>query len=283
MTYVEALNWGKRQLSEAQVAEAELDAWYLLEYVTGMNRANYFLQQQDAMKQVDYTSYQQLICQRKERIPLQYLTGTQEFMGLTFQVSEDVLIPRQDTEILVELALPEVKGKRVLDVCTGSGCIAISLQKLGEPAVCHGVDLSLRALAVADRNRKQLQADVTLWQSDLFSQVTETYDVIVSNPPYIPPMVIRNLMPEVREHEPRMALDGGEDGLDFYRRLASEAGLYLREGGRIYLEIGHDQGADVSALLEGQGFCDVVIHRDLAGLDRVVCAKWQKSLEGKKE
>lgn len=283
MTYVEALNWGKQQLAEAQVAEAELDAWLLLEYVTGMNRAAYFLQQRDGMKLSAYESYRDLILQRKNRIPLQHLTGTQEFMGLPFQVSEDVLIPRQDTETLVELVLPEIKGKRILDVCTGSGCIAISLQKLGEPAVCHGVDISLQALAVANRNRRSLQAEVTLWQSDLFSQVTETYDVIVSNPPYIPPSEIITLMPEVREYEPRLALDGGEDGLEFYRRLASDAGTYLEENGQIYLEIGFDQGEAVAELLEKHGFCDVIVHSDLAGLDRVVSAKWEKSLEGKKE
>lgn len=273
MTYVEALVWGKEQLTENQVPDAALDAWLLLEHITGMNRAAYFLHQQDMMEPSLYEHYQEMIRQRQNRVPLQYLTGEQEFMGLLFLVNEDVLIPRQDTELLVELALPEVAGKRVLDLCTGSGCIAIALQKLGGTLLCHGVDISRKALAIADENIRRNDALVKVWQSDLFSEVTERYDVIVSNPPYIPPSVIAELMPEVGEHEPRIALDGGVDGLEFYRRLASEAGAYLEEGGMIYLEIGYDQGLAVAGLLQANGFQEVTISQDLAGHDRVVSAR----------
>ncbi len=274
MTYVEAYGWGRSRLEASQVPDAEWDAWLLLEYVTGMKRAEYWLHQTEIMEGTGEEQYRFLIRQRAERIPLQHLTGKAEFMGLSFQVDQNVLIPRQDTEALVELALPEVRGKRVLDVCTGSGCIAVALQKLGSPAVCHGVDLSLQALAVAQENIRSLDAEVTVWQSDLFERVTETYDVITSNPPYIASAVIPELMPEVREHEPVMALDGGEDGGLFYRRLAAEAGKYLRQNGQLYLEIGYDQGEMVAALLRGHGFGNIRVHSDLAGLDRVVSAVW---------
>lgn len=274
MTYVEAYDWGRNQLAKCQVPDAEWDAWLLLEYVTGMKRAEYLLHQTETIGSTAEEQYHFLIQQRGKRIPLQHLTGEVEFMGLSFSVNRDVLIPRQDTETLVELVLPMIEGKRVLDVCTGSGCIAIALQKLGNPAVCHGVDISPQALAVAEENRERLDAEVALWQSDLFAQVTETYDVIISNPPYIASAVIPELMPEVREQEPAMALDGGTDGCLFYRRLAAEAGRYLRQGGWLYLEIGYDQGGMVSGLLQENGFDNIQIHQDLAGHDRVVSGAW---------
>lgn len=277
MTYVEAYDWGKKRLTECQVPDAEWDAWLLLEYVTDMKRAEYLLHQRENMERTAEEQYHRMIRQRERRIPLQQLTGEVEFMGLSFSVDSNVLIPRQDTEILVELALPEVEGKRVLDVCTGSGCIAIALQKLGNPEVCHGVDLSLQALAVAQMNGKHLGAEVNFWQSDLFAQVTEIYDVIISNPPYIASEVILELMPEVREHEPVMALDGGADGCQFYRRLTVEAGRYLRNGGKLFLEIGYDQGKTVTALLQENGFKEIQVHQDLAGHDRVVSAIWHVS------
>lgn len=276
MTYLEGYNQGARQLSAEQIPDAGLDAWLLLEYVTGMDRAGYLLHQQEEMTVESVKKYLSLIAQRKRRIPLQYLTGEQEFMGMSFYVNEDVLIPRQDTETLVELALPEIKGKRVLDVCTGSGCIAISLQKLGEPAACDGVDLSKRSLEVAEKNIRHLGAEVTVWQSDLLAQVSGQYDVIVSNPPYIASGVIGELMPEVRDHEPRMALDGGEDGCAFYRRLAAESVQHLADGGELYLETGYDQGDMVAELLRENGFCEVAVHQDLAGNDRVVAGVWHR-------
>lgn len=272
MTHMELLSWGERQLADCEIVDAETDAWILLEYVTGMDRAAYFLNRQEAVPVNEMESYQQLIRRRSERIPLQHITGEQDFMGMTFAVSDAVLIPRQDTETLVELVLPYVKGKRVLDVCTGSGCIAVSLQKLGDPLLCHGVDISEAALAVAGKNAENLDADVQLWQSDLLEQVEEKYDIIVSNPPYIPPDVISELMPEVREHEPRIALDGGRDGLDFYRRLATEARDHLERNGRLYLEIGYDQGAAVADLLQQQAYQEIRIHQDLTGKDRVISA-----------
>lgn len=274
---MEAYDWGKNRLTECQVPDAEWDAWLLLEYVTGMKRAEYLLRQRENMGRAAEEQYCHMIQQRERRIPLQHLTGEVEFMGLSFSVDSNVLIPRQDTEILVELALAEVEGKQILDVCTGSGCIAIALQKLGNPEVCHGVDLSPQALAAAQTNCKRLDAEVSFWQSDLFAQVTESYDVITSNPPYIASAIIPELMPEVREHEPVMALDGGADGCGFYRRLAAEAKKYLRDDGQLYLEIGYDQGQTVVGLLQENGFEEIRIHQDLAGHDRVVSAVWHVS------
>lgn len=277
MTYVEAYDWGRNRLVVSQVPDAEWDAWLLLEYVTGMKRAEYLLRQTETIDRAAEERYHFLISQREMRIPLQHLTGEVEFMGLTFSVNQDVLIPRQDTETLVELVLPKVEGRRVLDVCTGSGCIAIALQKLGNPEVCHGVDLSSQALTVAQKNCERLDAEVRFWQSDLFAQVAESYDVITSNPPYIASATIMELMPEVSQHEPVMALDGGNDGCQFYRRLAAEAGKYLREDGQLYLEIGYDQGKTVASLLQENGFNEIQVHQDLAGHDRVVSAVWHVS------
>ncbi|MDE7300163.1 MAG: peptide chain release factor N(5)-glutamine methyltransferase, partial [Lachnospiraceae bacterium] len=205
-----------------------------------------------------------------EHIPLQYLTGSQEFMGMEFQVTRDVLIPRQDTERLVEEVLRCCSGKRVLDVCTGSGCIIISLAKLAKLKEAAGCDLSEKALAVAGANAGKLGAQVRFFQSDMFSCVDGRYDIIVSNPPYIRSEDIDGLMPEVRCHEPRMALDGGEDGLSFYRLIAGQAGQFLVPDGRLYLEIGCDQAEAVSELLRQRGFRELMVVKDYAGLDRVV-------------
>lgn len=271
-TLQEVLQWGTAELEQADVPDASLDAWYLLEHVTQLSRAAYFLRQSEGCRPEHWREYREYIRKRKERIPLQHLTGVQEFMGMPFQVNSHVLIPRQDTECLVERVLPLVKKKRVLDVCTGSGCIAISIAKLGEPALTDAVDISEEALAVARNNAKALQAEVTFRQSDLLEAVTERYDVIVSNPPYIPPEVIETLMPEVKCHEPYIALDGGADGLDFYRRIACQAAEALETGGALFLEIGDTQGADVTDILCKAGYDRVQVHLDLSGRERVVQA-----------
>lgn len=257
-------------LSQAEVPDASIDAWYLLSYVTGYSRAGYLLHENDEMSERQAEQFHKLVDQRADRIPLQYLTGEQEFMGLSFIVNDSVLIPRQDTESLVEYALPYTKGKKVLDVCTGSGCIAISIAMLGEPEQVDALDLSEAALQTAKGNAEHLGASVNFFQSDLLEQVKDKYDVIVSNPPYIPPTVIQGLMPEVKEHEPFMALDGGDDGLVFYRRLAQEAKQYLLPEGMLFMEIGCEQGQQVKTLFEEAGFGKVQILPDLTGKDRVV-------------
>ena len=270
LTLKEALAKAVDKLQQMEVPDADIDAWYLLSYVTGLDRAAFFLRREEPMAEQDLARYRDLVTKRGERIPLQHLTGEQEFMGLDFHVNEHVLIPRQDTECLVERVLPYVDGKRVLDVCTGSGCIAIAIAKLGKPAVVHGVDISEEALAVARQNVTELNASVELFAGDLMTKMDGQYDVIVSNPPYIPPSVIEGLMPEVRLHEPMLALDGGQDGLEFYRRIAGQAVTRLAPNGRLFLEIGCEQGASVADILQKQGYREVQVFQDLAGKDRIV-------------
>ena len=349
--WADVLNYGKKILKNAGIVEADLDAWYLFEQSFGISRAQYFLcareniagstaQKMAAQEQTGnslesknaldcvelwlkekLSAYENTLERRASRIPLQQILGRQEFMGLTFFVNEHVLIPRQDTETLVELVLNEQKDKNIsiLDMCTGSGCIAVSLKKLGGYACVEGADISEEALKVAKRNSEEIlensdavssrteqiqnctnltnnqnkqdnseehmvsevrrvsQTGVTFRRSDMFSSFrgTEQFNVIVSNPPYIPSAVIEELEPEVRDHEPRGALDGTADGLYFYRILAEECAKHLTPGGHVYFEIGYDQGMAVKKLLDNHGFKDTRVIQDLAGKDRVVCGAWQ--------
>ena len=353
--WADVLNYGKKILKNAGIVEADLDAWYLFEQSFGISRAQYFLcarenivgstaqkiavqeQHGDLLESGNaldcaelwlkekLSAYEHALKKRAARIPLQQIIGQQEFMGLSFFVNEHVLIPRQDTETLVELVLQEQKDKdiSILDMCTGSGCIAVSLKKLGGYAHVEGADISEEALKVAKRNSEEIlensdvnndavssrteqiqnctnltnnqnkqdnseermvseasklsQAGVTFRHSDMFSNFPETeqFDVIVSNPPYIPSAVIEELEPEVRDHEPRGALDGTADGLYFYRILAEECAKHLTPGGHVYFEIGYDQGMAVKELLDNHGFKDTRVIQDLAGKDRVVCGAWQ--------
>ena len=271
MTLREACQKGAEVLGKASVPEAALDAWYLLEWCTGVSRSHYLAYPEETLSKEQECRYLEALEKRAERIPLQQITGEQEFMGLSFYVNEHVLIPRQDTEVLVEETAKFLKdGMRFLDLCTGSGCILLSLLHLRPGAEGTGADLSPEALQVAERNRVRLDAEAELIQSDLFDRIEGTFDVIVSNPPYIKREEIGTLMDEVRLHEPYMALDGHEDGLYFYRKIAEEAPGHLRAGGSLFLEIGWDQGESVSELLRQQGFTDVKVVKDLAGLDRVV-------------
>ena len=271
MTLREAWKLGKDRLTEAQVPDADLDAWYPLEWCTGVNRSHYLAWPEEAISPEQEEQYRQTLNQRERRIPLQQITGEQEFMGLSFYVNEHVLIPRQDTEVLVEETAKFLKdGMSFLDLCTGSGCILLSLLHLRAGAEGTGADLSPEALKVAAQNRERLGVKAELIESDLFDKIEGTFDVIVSNPPYIKREEIETLMDEVRLHEPYMALDGHEDGLYFYRKIAEEAPKHLRAGGGLFLEIGWDQGESVSELLREQGFSDVKVVKDLAGLDRVV-------------
>lgn len=271
MTLREAWNLGKKRLTAAEVPDADLDAWYLLEWCTGVSRSHYLAYPDEIISHDQEEQYRVSLVKRERRIPLQQITGEQEFMGLSFYVNEHVLIPRQDTEILVEETAKFLRdGMQFLDLCTGSGCILLSLLHLKPGVEGTGVDLSPEALKVAEKNRERLGAKAALIQSDLFDKIESAFDVIVSNPPYIKRAEIETLMDEVRLHEPYMALDGHEDGLYFYRKIAEEAPKYLRADGGLFLEIGCDQGACVAELLRHQGFADVKVVKDLAGLDRVV-------------
>lgn len=276
----EALKKGERYLDAQQVGEAALDAWYLLEHLlkktrTGtVNRAWYFLHCEEEMSPQEELEYRDLIEKRGEHIPLQHLTGVQEFMGLEFFVNDQVLIPRQDTETLVEEAAKVLKpGAKVLDLCTGSGCVILSLAALVGGIEACATDLSRQALKVAERNAKRLGKQVVFRQGDLWEPVVGRYDVIVSNPPYIPTGEIAELMEEVRCHDPWMALDGREDGLYFYRKLTERAASFLRPGGWLMAEIGCSQGQAVRELFRRAGLLEVSVVKDLAGLDRVVKGK----------
>lgn len=266
---------GKNRLQKAGVQSYEFDARQLLFFVFSIDANQYLLNQsmpfgEEEEKKVN--SYFEAIQKRSEKIPLQYITGEQNFCGLDFYVNENVLIPRLDTEVLVEKILEyEEPGQRVMDMCTGSGCIAITLQKLGGFQVM-AVDISEEALTLARKNAQRNQAQVTFFQSNMFEQLSNTskVDVIVSNPPYIESKVVDELDDEVKKYEPRLALDGMEDGLHFYRILAREGKRFLNEGGRLYVEIGFDQAKAVKEIFGAQGFLDIQVYKDLAGLDRVV-------------
>ncbi|MCD7716782.1 MAG: peptide chain release factor N(5)-glutamine methyltransferase [Lachnospiraceae bacterium] len=398
MTLQDAYSRAEAFLASRGIEDAAVDAWYLLEYATGISRAAFLADRDKCMSEEQRDAYAALVDRRGAHIPLQHLTGEQEFMGLPFLVNEHVLIPRQDTETLVELALetlertaavpteyePDILQKgaekgliqepvqnnarelRILDLCTGSGCIAVSLAKLWEQhyskpswqprqemqtdrsssqprqemqtdrsssqpqqemqtdrSSCQpqqeirtdgnsrlsrqerrsgqttavklrviASDISEEALRAARENARRLQADVQFVRSDLFSAfradasssmrdmdaaeevgdhaVKNRFHMIVSNPPYIRSSVIEELSEEVRAHEPRMALDGGEDGLDFYRKIIRESRDYLLPGGWLLLEIGFDQGEAVSELMRQNGFSKIQVTKDLPGLDRVV-------------
>lgn len=273
-TYASALRYGKKYLADRQIENSGGDAWYLMEYVWGIDRNYYFLHSDDIIEQKDEERYRDLLQKRGSHIPLQHLTGTCDFMGLTFQVNDQVLIPRQDTETLVESALLRLKeGDRALDLCTGSGCIILSLEKLGSGIRGLGADISAAALAVAKRNRDSLGLESDFCISDLFEGIEGVFDMIVSNPPYIASGKIPGLMEEVRGFEPLLALDGGADGLDFYRRIIKDARDFLKPGGWLGLEIGYDQREAVEELLRRQGFIKTETLQDLAGLDRTVWAE----------
>ena len=274
MTYREARDKVSGMLAGAGVENETAESWFLMEHSCGADRSFYLLHQQEEMPEDELQAYLELAEKRCQRIPLQHLTGEQEFMGLPFFVNEHVLIPRQDTEILAEKALQILKNMeespRVMDLCTGSGCIAVSIKAYQKNAVVEGFDISREALNVAERNASDNQTEVKFVQSDLFSEAEGRYDMIVSNPPYIPSAVIPTLMPEVRDHEPVEALDGMEDGLYFYRKIVAESGAYLKPGGYLLFEIGAEQGAAVSGLMREYEFEEIEVIPDLAGLDRVV-------------
>lgn len=276
---------GKEQLELSGVPDADLDAWYLLEFVTGISKAQYYGNPEAGMEEEEVLRYRDVIRQRAKRIPLQHITGEQEFMGFSFRVNEHVLIPRQDTETLVEEALGVLKPKmEILDLCTGSGCILLSLLKLGEKQGIAGLkgtgaDISREALKVAKENGRRLEipGDRVAWvRGDLFEKLEGPFDLLVSNPPYIPSGELSGLQEEVRLHDPALALDGHEDGLYFYRRIAAEAGKYLRDGAFLMLEIGWDQGEAVRGLLEAAGYQEVEVKKDLSGNDRVVRGRYGK-------
>lgn len=273
MNYRQAYEKGVSLLEEAQIMDAKIDARYLLEDVCNTSRNDLYAHPDRILSEEEVCTYLSKIECRKKHTPLQHILGKQEFMGLEFMVNEDVLIPRQDTELLVEEALKHIHGgMRILDVCTGSGCILLSLLKYAND--CHGigVDIDQKALAVASKNSTNLNIEASFIESDLFEQVEGEFDLIVSNPPYIRTDVIKTLAPEVAEHEPMLALDGKEDGLFFYRKIVKEAKIYTHAESYLLFEIGYDQGQAVTELLRDEGYIEIEVVKDYAGQDRVVKA-----------
>lgn len=278
MKYRKAYEWGKARLEMAKIDEAALDARLLLEFVCNTSRNDLYAHSERELTEAEEEKYQSLILKRAERIPLQHLTGEQEFMGLKIKVSEHVLVPRQDTEILAEEGLIAVNdGDRILDMCTGSGCILLSVMRYKNDITGVGADMSDRALTLARENYENLKEEIggraSFVLGDLFENIEGRFDVILSNPPYIRSEVIESLAPEVKDHDPLMALDGGTDGLIFYRRIVEEAPRFLKAEGKLLMEIGFDQAEAVQQLLRDGGFTDIKVVKDLAGLDRVVYAR----------
>lgn len=297
MTYAEIYAVGVNRLEQVPIAEAKLDARLLLEVVCHTTRQDLLAHGDREISEQEQKAYLDNIEKRAAHIPLQHITGTQDFMGLEFLVNEHVLVPRQDTEVLVEEVMRFLHdGMRILDMCTGSGCILLSLLHYSNDCTGVGVDISREALAVAGKNAEKLGLGCTLGEhqmaanegslktgkcaefveSDLFSSVTGSFDIIVSNPPYIRTDIIPTLMEEVKEHEPIGALDGGDDGLFFYRRIIEEAPAHLNGGGQLFFEIGYDQADAVMILLASAGFQDIALVQDFAGNDRVVYGTWYK-------
>lgn len=274
MNYTEAFLMGMQKLKEAEIGEAQLDARLLLEEVCGTDHNTLLCHGDREVSEAEEEQYRKALEQRAVHVPLQHLLGYQDFMGLRFQVNEYVLIPRQDTEILVEEAMRYLHdGMRILDLCTGSGCILLSLLHYSNDCEGVGVDISQEALQVAAQNAELLGIKADFLKSDLYEKVTGKFDLLVSNPPYIERKVIPTLMEEVREYDPYIALDGGEDGLDFYRRIIGGAQDYLKRGGQILMEIGSGQAKVVSELLREAGFKEIDVCRDFASLDRVVSGR----------
>lgn len=275
--YRELFEIGYDKLERAGIAEAKLDARLLLEYVCGTDHSTLLAHPDREVTREEQEEYLQCISRREKREPVAYIMGKWDFMGLTFNVSSDVLIPEQDTEILVEEAMRFCEdGMRVLDLCTGSGCIAISILNYTNDTKAVGTDISEAALMMAQRNASDLgKEDRTEFiKTDLFpDESLGKFDLIVSNPPYIKSAMIETLAPEVKDYEPRLALDGDEDGLVFYRRIIDNAPRFLLSSGYLILEIGFDQADEVKELMEAKGFYhDIEVIKDYAGNDRVVRA-----------
>ena len=279
-TIADALREGKMRLKAAGKEAYAFQAELLLEKAAGLNRTALFLRGEEVLSEEVLAVYEGFLQEREQGRPTQYILGEWEFMGLPFSVGEGVLIPRADTEVLVETILAKQQAepmKSILDIGTGSGCIPISLGHYGKFEHIMAVDISPKALGYATKNAKENHIKIDFYESDLFTNLPAEWkgklDAIVSNPPYIPKKDIEELMTEVKDFEPMNALDGGEDGLDFYRAIVEQGREWLKDGGWLFFEIGYDQGEDLRNLLQESGYTEVEIRQDLADLDRVALGR----------
>ncbi|MBR4670508.1 MAG: peptide chain release factor N(5)-glutamine methyltransferase [Butyrivibrio sp.] len=275
MIYKDILENGINTLERAGITEAKLDARLLLEYACGTDHSTLYAHPDREVADSEQQKYNELLSRREKREPVAYILGKWDFMGLSFNVSKDVLIPEQDTEVLVEEALRYCEDKmRILDLCTGSGCIALSLLNYTNETTAVCTDISEAALNMAKENADSLGFSdrAEFIETDLFPEKKiGKFDVIVSNPPYIETEVIKTLAPEVKDYEPKLALDGSADGLEFYRRIVAGAGEFLFSSGYLIMEIGYDQAEAVKALLTENGnYHDIEVIKDYAGNDRVI-------------
>jgi len=272
-TTLKVLTWTKGYLTEKGVENARLEAEWLLCAALGMDRVGLYVNFDKPLTAAELSACRALVSRRARREPLQYILGSQDFCGLDFEVAPGVLIPRHDTETLVQEAAGRCPSAgRVLDIGVGSGCIAVALAKALPGIEMTGCDPSSAALELAARNAGRHGVSLALVAGSLFEPFPgRMFDLIVSNPPYIPSADLETLQPEVRDHEPRQALDGGADGLDFYRRIIPEAPYHLVSGGWLLLEIGMGQAADVRGLFEAAGrFTEIFFARDAGGIERVI-------------
>ncbi len=273
----ELLSEGEDILKGAKKLSARNDALLLLSFLLNMDRGKMFMAFEDEASESLIERYREVIQKRSSGIPLQHITEQADFMGLTFKVTPEVLIPRSETELLVEEALKLISpNMKVLELCTGSGCVALSILKLFKSLSMTGVDISEGALYVAKENAKNLEVamgkeagEIDFLHGDLFEPVEGCYDLIIVNPPYIKSGDIVDLMEEVREHDPVIALDGGPDGLYFYRRLFYEAKDYMSDQGYLLLEIGQDQGDEIRNLA-AESYQNIKLIKDYNQLDRIV-------------
>ena len=273
----DALEKASRELRKNNIYSYDSEAKYLMKYVLDEDDIFMITSLDEEITEEEEKAYFEVVEKRCAHVPFSYITGVKEFMGLEFRVNEHTLIPRPETENIVEYILYRYTGKspEILELGVGSGCISISVARYIKDALVKGVDISREALETARENITLHGVDdrVSFYESDLFENVEGTYDIIISNPPYIKSGDIEELESDVRDFEPRLALDGGADGLDFYRRISTEAADYLKENGMLIMEIGFDQADDVKKLLEEEGYRDIELIKDLAGLDRTVCAR----------
>ncbi|TCW36500.1 release factor glutamine methyltransferase [Thermohydrogenium kirishiense] len=275
MKIFDAVNFGTKYL-KGSIAEPRIESEALLSFTLGASKEYLLINRDKELTDDSFNKYMEVLDLRKSGMPYQYIVGEKHFMGLIFNVSPSVLIPRNDTEILVEEVLKRLKsGDTVLDIGTGSGAIAVSIAKYKDVKV-YAVDISDGALKVAKENAdiNGVSDKVIFIKSDLFSSIPDDirYDLIVSNPPYIRSNEINELQEEVKR-EPKIALDGGEDGLTFYRRIVKDSVNYIKFGGIIAFEVGFDQAWDVKDILVDDGYSDIEVVKDLQGIDRVVLGK----------
>ena len=272
MKYIEAFDKYVKLLEEKNFKDAKSDILLLIYEIFDFDFSKWTMYKYDEIEDISkLDTLNKYVKKRLGHMPIQYILNKAYFCGLPLYVNENVLIPRFDTEVLVEEVLKiskKDKSKRILDICTGSGAIAIALKKLGGFERVDALDISDKALEVAKRNANELDLDINFLKSDMFSSLTceNKYDIIVSNPPYIQSDVVDTLESEVKDFEPRLALDGDVDGMKFYKIIAENYDNYLADNGVLALEIGYDEADDIRALFEGK---NVVIKKDLANLDRV--------------